>query len=218
MRPNPSLDDLPLRPELVGEEPYGAPQLDVPVCLNVNENPYPPSDELRREMAEAIVRVAGRIDRYPDREASGLRRALASYLDHGLTAANIWAANGSNEVLQQVLQAFGGPGRSLLSFTPTYSMYPLLASGTDTEWIPVPRPDDFALTPQGVAEAPRPPATLPHRQPGPPTGVASADRYEVHGGAFQDVVSGCVGPTTSPAVAASAITRGRVVTVSSAET
>ena len=124
MRPDPSLDELPLRPELVGEEPYGAPQLDVPVCLNVNENPYPPSTAIAAEMAEAVAAAATRVNRYPDREATRLRAALAAYLGHGLTPANIWAANGSNEVMTHLLGAFGGPGRTALSFSPTYSMYP----------------------------------------------------------------------------------------------
>ncbi len=145
MRPDPTLADLPLRPELVGEEPYGAPQLDVPVCLNVNENPYPPSDAIRREMADAIFAVSARIDRYPDREATALRTALAGYLGHGLAAANVWAANGSNEVMTHILGAFGGPGRRCLTFTPTYSMYPEYARNTHTGYITVARHDDFTL-------------------------------------------------------------------------
>jgi len=143
VRPNPSLDDLPLRPELVGEEPYGAPQLDVPVCLNVNENPYPPSEATLAEMAEAI-RVAA-YHRYPDREASELRGLLAAYLGHGLEIGNVWAANGSNEVMTHVLGAFGGPGRRVLSFTPTYSMYPEYARNTHTDYVTVARRDDFGL-------------------------------------------------------------------------
>ena len=87
-----TLDDLPLRADLIGEEPYGAPQLDVPVVLNVNENPYPPSPLIRQEMAAAVVNAAGGLNRYPDREALGLRSDLAAYLGHGLTAANVWAA------------------------------------------------------------------------------------------------------------------------------
>ncbi len=108
MRPNPTLADLPLRPELVGEEPYGAPQLDVPVCLNVNENPYPPSAATLTDMAEAIRAAA--YHRYPDREFTRLRGQLADYLGHGLGVENVWAANGSNEVMTHVLGAFGGPG------------------------------------------------------------------------------------------------------------
>lgn len=145
MRPDPTLADLPLRPELVGEEPYGAPQLDVPVCLNVNENPYAPSEAIRREMAEAIMDATARVNRYPDREATALRTALANYLGYGLTLENIWAANGSNEVMTHVLGAFGGPDRTVLSFTPTYSMYPEYARNTHTRYVTAPRHDDYTL-------------------------------------------------------------------------
>ena len=108
MRPDVTLGGLPLRPELVGEEPYGAPQLEVPVRLNVNENPYPPSAQVRDEICSALS--ASTLNRYPDREATALRSALAGYLGHGLTADRTWAANGSNEVMTHLLQAFGGPG------------------------------------------------------------------------------------------------------------
>ncbi|MFT4294862.1 MAG: histidinol-phosphate transaminase [Micropruina sp.] len=145
MKPNPSLADLPLRPELIGEEPYGAPQLDVPVCLNVNENPFPPNAEIAADMAAAITAGATGLNRYPDREATGLRTALATYLGHGLTIENIWAANGSNEVMTHLLGAFGGPGRTLLSFTPTYSMYPEYARNTHTRYVTAPRHDDYSL-------------------------------------------------------------------------
>ncbi|QBE47856.1 histidinol-phosphate transaminase [Leucobacter triazinivorans] len=148
-----SLSDLPLRANLVGKQPYGAPQDPVPVSLNVNENTHPIPEAVVADIAESLARAVRGVNRYLDREFTELRSALAEYLGHGLSVDQLWAANGSNEVLQQILQAFGGPGRSLLSFTPTYSMYPLLASGTDTEWIPVPRPEDYALTPQLVVEA-----------------------------------------------------------------
>lgn len=143
MRPEPTLADLPLRPELVGEEPYGAPQLDVPVCLNVNENPYPPSSATLDEMAEAIRAAA--YHRYPDREFVALRQLLADYLGHALGVENVWAANGSNEVMTHVLGAFGGPGRRVLTFTPTYSMYPEYARNTHTEYVTVPRRADYTL-------------------------------------------------------------------------
>ncbi|UOQ60529.1 histidinol-phosphate transaminase [Leucobacter rhizosphaerae] len=148
-----SLNDLPLRDTLVGKLPYGAPQDPVPVSLNVNENTHPIPDEVVDDIVRALAEAVRGVNRYPDREFLELRAALAGYLGHGLTPEQVWAANGSNEVLQQILQAFGGPGRSLLSFTPTYSMYPLLADGTDTTWIPVARPDGYALTPEGVAAA-----------------------------------------------------------------
>jgi histidinol-phosphate aminotransferase len=136
---------LPLREELRGIEPYGAPQLDVPVALNVNENPYPPSETLVADVAAAVADVARTLNRYPDREFTELRAALAGYLGHGVTPAQVWAANGSNEVMLQILQAFGGPGRVAVSFAPTYSMYPEYARDAMTGWVVGHRSSDFSL-------------------------------------------------------------------------
>ncbi|UPK73335.1 histidinol-phosphate transaminase [Nocardioidaceae bacterium SCSIO 66511] len=138
-------DWVPIREELRSEEPYGAPQLDVTVRLNTNENPYGPSPRVADAMARRIAAVAGELNRYPDREATDLRSALADYLRHGLTADAVWAANGSNEIMQQILQAFGGPGRTALSFAPTYSMYPEYARNTHTRWVTGRRDDDFGI-------------------------------------------------------------------------
>jgi histidinol-phosphate aminotransferase len=144
-----TLDALPLRADLRGRTPYGAPQLDVAVRLNTNENPYPPPPELVRDITAAAHEVAAELHRYPDRDAVALRADLAAYLTEAtgvpLTAANLWAANGSNEILQQLLQAFGGPGRVAAGFVPSYSMHPILAAGTRTEWLPTPRRDDFTI-------------------------------------------------------------------------
>lgn len=146
-----SLSDLPIRDDLRGRTPYGAPQESVPVALNVNENTHPvPEDVAADIVARVAVAVMG-VNRYPDREFTELREAFARYLGHGLDASRIWAANGSNEVLQHILQAFGGPGRSLLGFAPTYSMYPLLASGTGTSWIAGGRDADYELSPETAA-------------------------------------------------------------------
>ncbi len=138
---------LPLREDLRGLEPYGAPQLTVPVCLNVNENPYPPSDEVVEEIATAVAQAARTLNRYPDREFGPLRQALADYLGHGVRAEQVWAANGSNEVMLHLLQAFGGPGRTAVSFAPTYSMYPEYARDTSTTWVAGKREADFGLDP-----------------------------------------------------------------------
>lgn len=148
-----TLADLPLRADLVGAEPYGAPQLVVPVVLNVNENPYPPSETVRREMADAVVEAAGNLNRYPEREALELRRDLAAYLGHGLSHPSIWVANGSNEIMSHLLTAFGGPGRRVLTFTPTYSMYPEYARNTCTQYVTVPRRPDFTLDADLIREA-----------------------------------------------------------------
>lgn len=171
-----SLGDLPLRADLVGEEPYGAPQIDVPVVLNVNENPYPPSPLIRHEMAAAIVAAAGSLNRYPDREAMALREDLAAYLGHGLTAANIWAANGSNEIMSHLLTAFGGPGRRALAFTPTYSMYPEYARNTCTGYVTVPRRDDYTVDAALVLDAIREhePTVVILTTPNNPTGTATS--------------------------------------------
>jgi histidinol-phosphate aminotransferase len=168
------LDDLPLREALRGAEPYGAPQLEVAVALNVNENPYPPSDAVVDDIAKAVADAARSLNRYPDREAAALRSALAGYLGHGLGAEQVWAANGSNEIMQQLLQAFAGPGRAALSFAPTYSMYPEYARNTDTTWLTAPRRDDFTIDPDAaVTEIERvQPSVVLLASPNNPTGTA----------------------------------------------
>jgi histidinol-phosphate aminotransferase len=135
----------PIREALQGIEPYGAPQLDVPVCLNVNENPYPPSAAVIADVATAVAEATATLNRYPDREFTELRKGLADYLGHGVTADQIWAANGSNEVMLQILQAFGGPGRTAVSFAPTYSMYPEYARDAMTNWVAGRRHEDFSF-------------------------------------------------------------------------
>jgi len=166
--------ELPLRPELRGLEPYGAPQLDVPVRLNTNENPYPPSDIVVADIAAAAARVAAGLNRYPDREASALRADLAAYLGHGLTASQVWAANGSNEVMLQLLQAFGGPDRTAVSFAPTYSMYPEYARDTMTRWVVGHREEDFSLDLGHAADviATERPSVVLLPSPNNPTGTA----------------------------------------------
>ena len=144
-----SLADLPLREDLRGKSPYGAPQLQVPVRLNTNENPHPPTKALVDDVTASVQAVAGELHRYPDRDAVALRTDLAAYLAAqtgiGLDVENLWAANGSNEILQQLLQAFGGPGRSAIGFVPSYSMHPIISDGTQTEWLVANRADDFSL-------------------------------------------------------------------------
>ncbi len=146
-----SLDDLPLRDDLRGLTPYGAPQAPLPVALNVNENTHPVPEEVAGQIADEISRALREINRYPDREFTELREGFADYLGHGLDASQIWAGNGSNEVLQHILQAFGGPGRTAFGFAPTYSMYPLLAQGTGASWKAGHREADYTITPDDAA-------------------------------------------------------------------
>ena len=170
--------NLPLRPDLEGEAPYGAPEIDVPVRLNVNENPYPPSMEVIESIATAVARAAQGLNRYPERDFPRLREALADYLEAEsgvhLTPEQIWAANGSNEVMLHVLQAFGGPGRTCLTFTPTYSMYPEYARDTLTDYATRPRRKDFTLDTDAAVAAIKElrPAVVILASPNNPTGTA----------------------------------------------
>ena len=168
------LAQLPLRDDLRGQHPYGAPQIDVPVLLNVNENTFGVPLDAKEAILSAVAAELDGLNRYPDREFTVLRQELATYLGHGLSEANLWAANGSNEVLQQLLQAFGGPGRTAIGFPPTYSMYPLLASGTGTGYIAGVRAADYSLSAQSAADQVRlhAPNVVFLCSPNNPTGTA----------------------------------------------
>jgi len=152
-----SLDQLPLRDDLRGKKPYGAPMLDVPVTLNVNENTHPVPSAVRESIVAAVGDALESINRYPDREFTALREALAGFVSTQSSVSvhsdQVWAANGSNEVLQHVLQAFGGPGRSVLGFPPTYSMHPIIAEATGTKWVTAERDADFAISPETAVAA-----------------------------------------------------------------
>jgi histidinol-phosphate aminotransferase len=171
-------DDLPLRDELRGKTPYGAPQLDVPVQLNTNENPYPPGADVVADIGAAAAAAARTLNRYPDRDAVDLRSDLATYLNSdggvGLDVSSVWPANGSNEVMHQLLLAFGGPGRTALSFAPTYSMYPEYARDTHTRWIVGRRADDFAIDLPAALDAieQHQPSVVLLASPNNPTGTA----------------------------------------------
>jgi histidinol-phosphate aminotransferase len=178
LQPGEDVNWPPLREELRGIEPYGAPQLDVPVQLNVNENPYGPSDKVVADIAESVAAAASTLNRYPDREFTELRIALADYLNtdggQDVTPNQVWAANGSNEVMLQLLQAFGGPGRTALSFAPTYSMYPEYARDAMTNWVVGRRETDFSLdlaAARAKVEEQRPSVVL-LPSPNNPTGTA----------------------------------------------
>ena len=175
-----SLDQLPLRPELQGRTPYGAPQLPAAHRLNTNENPYPLPAELLADLGAALGHAAVDLNRYPDRDAVGLRTDLAAYLSRGgdasITPEQVWAANGSNEVLQQILQAFGGGGRTALGFTPSYSMHPIISAGTGTGWIDGHRRGDFTIDADAATRQVRElrPDVVFVTSPNNPTGTAVA--------------------------------------------
>ena len=168
-----NLDDLPIRDDLRGLKPYGAPQLDVPVQLNVNENTFGIPEAVALDIIQELASEVLRLNRYPDREFIELRGQFAAFLGNGLSASQTWAANGSNEILTQIFQAFGGPGNSALSFGPTYSMYPNIARITLTDYRELPREADFELSAKYVAEqlATHKPAIAILCNPNNPTGT-----------------------------------------------
>lgn len=141
---------LPLRETLRPLSAYGAPQVPAQASLNTNENPYSPSPALQKAITDAVAKVAADLNRYPDRDATVLRTKLATYINErsgtGFTLDNIWAANGSNEIIQSIFLAFAqGP---VLGFTPSYSMHPLIAKTTGAQWIDGKRNPDFSLNTQ----------------------------------------------------------------------
>ena len=185
---------LPLRETLQSLTPYGAPQVLAQAALNTNENPYSPALDLQKSITEAVAKVVGNLNRYPDRDALNLRAKLANYINSQsatrFSADNIWVANGSNEIIQSIFLAFGGG--SALGFTPSYSMHSLIAKVSGTSWIDGPRNSDFSLnTAAAVAEIERSRPTLTFiTTPNNPTGgaiaIASiqvlADAVRAHGG------------------------------------
>jgi histidinol-phosphate aminotransferase len=170
--------DLPLRDDLRGAEAYGAPQIDVPVRLNTNENSYPVPDEVVQAITGAVAAEAVSLNRYPDREHVALREDLAAYLTrstgHEVGPEQVWAGNGSNEVLQHVALAFGGPGRTAMGFTPAYSMHPIISTGVGMRWVDGPRRGDFSLDVDEVCAAVRAerPDVVLLCSPNNPTGTA----------------------------------------------
>jgi histidinol-phosphate aminotransferase len=140
-------DWLPLRTNLRDLSPYGAPQLPADAVMNTNENPHAPSLQLAHAISERVKQVSQNLNRYPDRDAVLLREKLANFINDlsgtDITSSNVWAANGSNEIIQSLFMAFGsGP---VIGFTPSYSMHPLIAKTTQVQWINGTRRADFSL-------------------------------------------------------------------------
>jgi histidinol-phosphate aminotransferase len=143
---------LPIRANLSALSPYGAPQVEAQASLNTNENPFPLSPELVAAISARVAEVAATLNRYPDRDATALRTRLASYIKEetgaNVDSTNIWAANGSNEIIQSLFLAFGTGGA--IGFLPSYSMHPLIARVTLTPWRDGRRREDFSLDVDGA--------------------------------------------------------------------
>ena len=140
---------LPLRADLRNISPYGAPQIEDVVALNTNENPFSLPAEVVEAMTARLGSVIANLNRYPDRDAVNLRKKLAHYITQStgveVTDENIWAANGSNEILQTLFLACGGADHLALGFTPSYSVHPLIAQITKTPWFAGSRDEDFGI-------------------------------------------------------------------------
>ena len=129
------------RPDLGLREGYHSPQVDVPIRLNTNESPLPPPPEWTQRLAEELAEIEW--NRYPDRQATQLRTVLADL--HGVRVDQVFCANGSNEVLQSLCLAYGGPGRTVATFEPTYALHSHIAHLTATEVVEGRRRPDFSL-------------------------------------------------------------------------
>ncbi|MBV8161221.1 MAG: aminotransferase class I/II-fold pyridoxal phosphate-dependent enzyme, partial [Acidimicrobiia bacterium] len=130
-----------LRQDLGDLEGYHSPQVDVAVRLNTNESPYPPPVGWREALLDELATLP--FHRYPDRDATELRRAIGEL--HAVGPEQVLAANGSNEVIQAVCLAFGGPGRPAAVFQPTYLMHAHIARITGTPVVTGERDADFRL-------------------------------------------------------------------------
>lgn len=138
-----------VRPDLRDVAPYRAPQTDAPVRLNTNESPWPPPDAFLDDLGERIRSLA--LHRYPDRDVRTLREGLGDRFSW--PGDGVWVANGSNEIIQTLLLAFGGPGRSALLFEPTYAMHSHIARVTGTEVAAREIPEPWVLDPASVSAA-----------------------------------------------------------------
>jgi histidinol-phosphate aminotransferase len=168
---------IPVRDDLRALEGYHSPQLDVNVRLNTNESPLPPPAAWRDAFAAELSRVEW--NRYPDRNATTLREAIAEA--HGVSADMVFAANGSNEVIQTILLTYAGPGRTVATFEPTYQMHAQIARVVGSTVVEGERGADFTLDPgeiRRVVEVGRPHVTF-LTSPNNPTGlVEPVERIE----------------------------------------
>ncbi|MFW2334612.1 histidinol-phosphate transaminase [Ilumatobacter sp.] len=134
---------IPVRDDVRALDGYHSPQVDVAVRLNTNESPMPPPDAWRDAFAAELSRVDWH--RYPDRGAVALRGSIADL--HGVSPDMVFAANGSNEVLQTILLTYAGPGRTVATFEPTYQMHAQIARVVGSTVVEGERQADFTLDP-----------------------------------------------------------------------
>ena len=166
--------DIRLRPNVTALERYHSPQLDAQVRLNTNESPYPPPEGFEEAVAEALASLAW--NRYPERNAQSLRVALGEF--HDLPPSQIFAANGSNEVIQTLLMCYGGAGRKVAVFQPTYALHSHIAKSLASELAVGERTADFALDTDAAASLIKreKPSVVFLCSPNNPTGLADSSK------------------------------------------
>jgi histidinol-phosphate aminotransferase len=158
------------RADLGLREGYHSPQVEVDVRLNTNESPFPPPDAWLDDFVAGLRDIQWH--RYPDRAATALRAAVGEL--HGVGTEQVFCANGSNEVLQSICLAYGGPGRTVATFEPTYALHSHIAHLTGTGVCSAGRRDDFSLDLDVVTDllAAESPAITFVCSPNNPTGTA----------------------------------------------
>ncbi len=137
------------RSDLADLAPYRAPQLELPIRLNTNESPYPPPSSFITELQQRVSQTS--LHLYPSRDFPEVRDALAVYLN--TLSDRLWMANGSNEILLQLLLAFGGPDRKVMTFEPTYAMHTHLTRVTGTRHLRARRNPDYTMHPEASLDA-----------------------------------------------------------------
>ncbi|MEX2553303.1 MAG: histidinol-phosphate transaminase [Actinomycetota bacterium] len=137
------------RSDLADLKPYRAPQLDAPVKLNTNESPYPPPESFTRELQERVAALS--LNRYPIRDFLEVRQALAANLN--TLTDRVWLANGSNEVILQLLLAFGGSERKVMTFEPTYEMHANITRVSGTRHLRARRNPNYTMDLDASIEA-----------------------------------------------------------------
>jgi histidinol-phosphate aminotransferase len=169
---SPRRDPVPVRDDLGELAGYHSPQVAADVRLNTNESPFAPPPSWLGEYVDAVSGLAW--NRYPDRSASALRAAIADF--HRIPAERVFAANGSNEVIQTLLLAYAGAGRTVVVFEPTYQLHAHIAKIAGATVVAGERRDDFRLDAAHAAAviSGAEPAVTFLCSPNNPTGVVEA--------------------------------------------
>ena len=137
-----------LRPQVKGLRAYHVDEPDVPVKLHANENPFNLSEEIRRIISNEVSALD--FNRYPDPECEDLRQLLAERI--GVQKEQLVLGNGSDELIQMIIMAFGGQGFPVVFPAPTFSMYKNIALSLGEEVMPVPLDESFELEPTSILE------------------------------------------------------------------